>query len=131
MIEIHGTLLVWRCVVCGREDEEMGEALFGEYPVMCECGGMMRPDVVWFGEMLPEGAMERVGEAIGACDVFMSLGTSSLVEPAANFVYGAKRRGAVTVEVNREATGISEEVDYVLRGKSGEVLPRFVAAVKT
>jgi NAD-dependent deacetylase len=82
---------------------------------------------VWFGEMLPEEAVAAAQLAVARCDVFISVGTSSVVYPAAGFVHAARGRGAFTAEVNAEETVISSMVDVSLRGKSGDILPRVLA----
>lgn len=123
VVELHGTLWVWRCTRCRAEREEL-QVPFETYPPRCACGGMRRPGVVWFGEMLPPAALTRAHSALGECDVFLSLGTSAVVEPAASFVYLAKSAGATTIEINLDATPISDAVDYSVRGKTGEVLPQ-------
>jgi NAD-dependent deacetylase len=125
VVELHGTLWVWRCTRCGIEREERA-APFKEYPPRCACGGARRPAVVWFGETLPEPALEQVHGALESCDLFLSIGTSALVEPAASFIHIARRHGAKTVEINRDATPISGIVDWSLRGKAGEILPELV-----
>lgn len=125
VVELHGTIWAWRCIACGHEREETGPA-FGEYPPRCDCGGLRRPAVVWFGELLPEQALSRAYAAFARCDAFLSLGTSAVVEPAASFVHLAREASARTVEINLEATPISDRVDYSLRGKTGELLPRVV-----
>jgi NAD-dependent deacetylase len=125
VVELHGTLWVWRCTRCGIEREER-TVPFQEYPPRCACGGARRPAVVWFGEMLPEQALKQAHDALATCDFFFSVGTSAVVEPAANFIYSVRHRGAKTVEINRDATPISRVVDWSLLGKAGEVLPELV-----
>lgn len=127
VVELHGTIMVWRCVRTGREIEPPLEP-FERFPPPSPfaSGAILRPAVVWFGEMLPEAALTAAGEAAATCDVFLSVGTSSLVYPAAGLVQLAMRRGATTVEINREETPISEAVEYSLRGRSGEILPKVV-----
>jgi NAD-dependent deacetylase len=125
VVELHGTIWVWRCTRCGIEREERGGA-FTEFPPRCACGGPRRPAVVWFGEMLPEDAMQMAGDALEACDLFFSIGTSAVVEPAASFIHHARRHGAKTVEINREPTPITPVVDWSLLGKAGEMLPEVV-----
>ena len=122
VVELHGTLWVWRCTRCGVEREERAVP-FTEYPPRCACGGARRPGVVWFGEMLPEDALEKALDALEASDLFFSVGTSAVVEPAASFIHRARRHGARTVEINREPTPISPVVDWSLLGKAGEILP--------
>ena len=125
VVELHGTLWVWRCTRCGIEREER-TVPFQEYPPRCACGGARRPAVVWFGEMLPEQALKQAHDALATCDFFFSVGTSAVVEPAANFIYSVRHRGPKTVEINRDATPISRVVDWSLLGKAGEVLPELV-----
>lgn len=128
VIELHGNLWCWCCLGCGQSVEERGGP-FNRYPIYCACGGLRRPGVVWFGEMLPESALMDAESAIDRCDLFLSLGTSSVVEPAASFVYAASAHGAITAEINPETTPISADVDYSLRAKTGEVLPEIVRDV--
>jgi len=129
VIELHGSLAVWRCVDCGERREETGP-MFSAYPPRCDrCGGLRRPDVVWFGEFLDAAVMASAHEAVKHCDLFLSVGTSAVVEPAASLVHLARAGGAKTVEVNPEATPISGVVDWSLRGASGRILPALVAAL--
>lgn len=128
VVELHGTIMVWRCMATGREFEPGPEAMTDfPPPSPFRPGAVMRPAVVWFGEMLPEAAVRAAEAAAATCDVFMSVGTSSLVYPAAGFIEVAASRGAKTIEVNPESTPISRMVDWPLRGKAGEVLPRVLA----
>ncbi len=127
VIELHGTLWVWRCVDCLREREERGEA-FGVYPVRCECGGLRRPGVVWFNEALPPGALLEAERAAGNCDLFLTLGTSGVVYPAAGLVYSARRNNARVLEVNPQATPASASATWVARETTGSFMPRLVEA---
>jgi NAD-dependent deacetylase len=126
VIELHGTLWVWRCMDCGTEFEERGPA-FDTYPPRCSCGGLRRPGVVWFGEELPQQAIQYAQKGAAACDLFMSLGTSSVVYPAAGLVDLALRAGARVLEVNPEETPVSRRADWSIRGTSGDLLPRLIA----
>jgi len=94
--------------------------------VETEAGGYLRPNVVWFGEALPEGAVSRSMSALGSCDLFMSIGTSAQVYPAAAFIEIAKAAGARTMEINRDATPITGGVDVPIRGGASETLPELV-----
>ena len=125
VVELHGSIWRWRCLCCGITREERGGA-FDQYPPRCTCGGWRRPEVVWFGEGLPEGALEASERAVCSCDLFLSVGTSAVVQPSAGFIHVARSRGARTAEVNREPTPITPLVDWSLRGKSGELLPALV-----
>lgn len=126
-LELHGTLWVWRCTSCGKEREER-KVPFAEHPPRCECGGMRRPAVVWFGESLPESAIAAAWRAAEGCGLFMSLGTSSVVEPAASLGRVAAAGGAKTVEINPQETPLSSWVDVTVRGTTGELLPMILAA---
>jgi len=86
----------------------------------------MRPDVVWFGEMLPQDVLRNAFNAAEECDIFFSIGTSTVVQPAASFPIVAKRAGAFVVEINVEPTVISENVDETLLGMSGKILPKLL-----
>jgi len=128
-LELHGSLWVWRCTSCGDEREER-QVPFPEHPPRCECGGMRRPAVVWFGEALPETVMAAAWRAAEGCGLFMSLGTSSLVEPAASLGRVAAAGGATTVEINPRETPLSPWVDVSLRGATGELLPVILSALE-
>ena len=126
VVELHGTLWVWRCTRCGVEREDR-QVPFREYPPRCaDCSGARRPAVVWFGEPLPQHALAWACDALETCDLFFSIGTSAVVEPAASFVHTARQRGAKTVEINRDPTPISRIMDWSLLGKAGELLPALV-----
>lgn len=123
MVELHGNLTTWRCTATD-EEFEPGPDPFETYPVPSGRGGLLRPGVVWFGETLPPEAIEAAMLAAHGCDVFLTVGTSSVVYPAAGLVQLAKDRGAVCVEVNPDATPATGVVDLALGGASGVVLPR-------
>lgn len=129
--ELHGSLHRWRCTKTGKEMTP-GPEPFESFPPPSPFAedGLLRPCVVWFGEMLPDQALRAADEALWSCDVFMSVGTSSVVYPSAGFVHLASARGAVTVEVNPERTQITGDVDWALTAKSGEVMPRVLDAMK-
>jgi len=127
VIELHGSLWMWRCVRCGLVREERGGPM-PEYPPRCDdCGGLRRPGVVWFGELLPEPAFQRAESAAAACDLFLSAGTSSRVYPAAGLLDVAIARRIPTVEINPAPTASANEVRWQLSGKAGTVLPQLVA----
>ena len=122
LVEIHGNIWIVRCAACGREREDRG--VFETLPPRCgPCGGMLRPGVVWFGEMLPRDAAEAAEEMLGRCEVLIVAGTSALVAPASGYAAAAKRRGARVIEVNPDETPISGLCDAAFRGCSAEVLP--------
>ena len=97
----------------------------------CDCGGLIRPDVVWFGETLPQRELELSFQAAQESEVFFSIGTSAVVQPAASLPLEAKQQGAYVVEVNFEKTTISDLVGESILGKSGEILPQLVEAIRS
>ncbi len=128
VLELHGNIARTTCSREGRVVEAWPES--DERPPRCpHCGAFLRPDVVWFGEALPADVLEAAIAATRTADVFLTIGTSGLVHPAASLPLLAARQGAVTVEVNPEETPLSEEMTYCLRGSSGVLLPALVAAV--
>lgn len=132
ILELHGSIWEWICTQTQKRVEFRQTDPIGEYPPRSEDGGMLRPSVVWFGESLPPGVMERAEEAVRACDLFMMIGTSAEVYPAAGLIDGAgydaaRCGGSVnTVEINMEKTSASRRVTWSIRGKSGEILPALV-----
>jgi NAD-dependent deacetylase len=128
LIELHGNILRTRC---SAEGIEVDEHEASESPPVCpSCGAPLRPDVVWFGEMLPPGALDAASEAARGADIFLSIGTSSLVYPAAALPYEALEGGAILVEVNPEETPLTPYADYALRGPADDVLPRLVRGLR-
>lgn len=124
---MHGQLLTLRCEVSGRSEHRMEAASLGDEFVTCTCCSTphrMRPDVVWFGEM-PLG-MERIYDAVSNCDVFVVVGSSGHVYPAAGLVEAAKQAGAQTILVNAEAPANVEFFDEVHLGAAGGLLPDLV-----
>jgi NAD-dependent deacetylase len=122
IIEMHGNIFRYKCFDMGHPIDELPQD--DRVPPRCRCGSMIRPDVVWFGEMLPEEAVERAYRALQTCDVMLVVGTSGIVYPVAGFPEVARRAGARIIEVNPEETPITLLVDVFLEGAAGEVLPR-------
>lgn len=121
--EFHGNLFATRCFVEDTlEDDDPSSA----DPRCRRCGGHLRPGVVWFGEAIPKLALKVATEAADDCDVFLSIGTSSLVWPAAGFAAAAAQRGATVIEINIDPTPLSSRCDFALQGASGELLPELV-----
>ncbi|MCL4260130.1 MAG: NAD-dependent deacylase [Anaerolineales bacterium] len=128
LLELHGNIQRVRCSECGEYAETWNED--SETVPRCDyCEGLLRPDVVWFGESLPRNQLERAVEASRACDVYFSIGTSGVVQPAASLAHAAKKNGAIIVEINAETTPLTEKADFFLQGKSGEILPALVKAM--
>ncbi len=125
VVELHGNIRRSKCsregvVVEPREDDT------GIPPSCPRCGALLRPDVVWFGEALPAGAFAEAFDAARGCDLFFSVGTSGLVQPAASLPFEALRHGAVVVEINPNETPLTGHASYALRGLAGDVLPALV-----
>jgi NAD-dependent deacetylase len=128
VIEYHGNILRDRCTVEQVVVERSLPARDG-LPRCASCGGLLRPDVVWFGEMIPRAALRTADAAADQCDAFLSIGTSSLVHPAAGLAETALRNGATVIEINPNPTDLSERATLRLRGPSGQMLPALLAAL--
>jgi NAD-dependent deacetylase len=127
VIELHGNIRDNICFDCGRPALRHAEA--SDPPPRCEhCGGMLRPGVVWFGELLPEGALDTAVGVSESADLFFCIGTSSLVEPAASLPRYASASGRTVVQINPEPTSHDHVAQYVLRGKAGVVVPAVMRA---
>jgi NAD-dependent deacetylase len=127
-IALHGSIMQTRCFDEGTLVTDFDDTT-DDAPKCTRCGGYLRPGVVWFNETLPADALNAARAASEACDVFFSIGTSSVVYPAAELPLLAKARGALLVEVNPSETPLSARADFVLRGSSAEVLPELVAGL--
>jgi NAD-dependent deacetylase len=126
ILKVHGDIWTVRCQRCGRATRD-DRLSFEELPPKCDCGGLLRPGVVWFGEGLPEDVWDQAVRAALGCNVLLVVGTSAVVHPAASLIPIARRGGARIVEVNLEETPYSASVDATLRGKAGEILPQLLA----
>lgn len=127
VIELHGNIHRTKCF----EEEVVVESWddTGDVPPLCpRCGGFLRPDVVWFGEALPADALQTAVKAAQQCDLFLSVGTSALVHPAASLPTMALRAGATLVEINLEPTPLTPLAHYAWHGPAGQLLPALVAA---
>ena len=127
IIELHGNIMRTKCFDNGRLVQSWPPT--DEVPPRCpHCGGLLRPDVVWFGESLPHDALETAVSSAQSCDIFFSIGTSALVQPAASLPIEAIQAGAVTVEINPQPTPLTSHIDYALKGGAGSILPALLAA---
>lgn len=124
IIELHGNIWRVKCLSCNKVNANR------EVPIkilpFCECGGLLRPDVVWFGEMLSDNNLTKAFVAIDNCDFMFVIGTSGIVQPAASFALRAKDEGAFVVEINIEKTPLSASVDATFIGKAGDILPQLL-----
>lgn len=125
VIELHGNITRTKCF---EEDAIVTDwPDTGEVPPRCpNCGGRLRPDVVWFEEALPAEATSRAFERSEDCDVFLSIGTSTVVYPAAALPFHALENGATVVEINPDSTPLTRSVHFVLAGAASEVLPELL-----
>lgn len=127
VVELHGNLGRTKCYEENQLVEQWADT--GEVPPRCPvCGGLLRPDVVWFGENLPPEAWRIAIDASREADLFFTIGTSGIVQPAASLPLEAIEAGATVVEINPTATPISPWMDYTIRAPSGIALPALIAA---
>ena len=124
VIEMHGTLLTCFCTKCSKKYTIKEVDLEEIIPPCLACGKPLRPDIVWFGEM--PYRMEEIYAALDKTTVFMSIGTSGNVYPAAYFIAQARQRGAKTIGVNLAEPENSSYIDYFFQGKAGDILPSLV-----
>ena len=127
LLKLHGDIWVVRCTGCNSESVNR-EVPLAELPPRCTCGALLRPGVVWFGESLPEEALEQSVAAAERAQVFLVVGTSGVVQPAATLPLIAKRAGDRVIEINHEETPLTPMVHASFHGASGELLPQLVAA---
>ncbi|MDP2999744.1 MAG: NAD-dependent deacylase [Bryobacterales bacterium] len=126
VLKVHGDIWMVRCTACGRQTRDDRVPL-PELPPHCECGGLLRPGVVWFGEPLPDNVWREAERATRQAEVFLVIGTAAVVYPAAGLVPLAKAAGAKVIEINLDETPYSAQVDCSLRGRAGELLPEVIA----
>ena len=122
VIELHGS--IWR-VRCDRESWVKDDLKPGPYTKRkCDCGAWLRPDIIWFSDMLNPDTVQQADEAVSTCDLFISIGTSGMVWPAAGYPQLAKSTGAFCIELNPQPSEQSLIYDRVYKGKAGELLPQ-------
>ena len=131
VVEFHGSFAWQRCMACHGKCET-GKVDLAQIPPRCECGGIYRPDCIFFGEMIPPHHLARSRQMASDCDVMLVIGTSAMVMPAALIPGIAKEAGAKVIEINPEKTPLSEKTsDYIIMGKAGEVMSRIVAELES
>jgi len=128
VLELHGSIVKIKCSVCDFKDQMTAE--FSEIPPLCKCGNILRPDVVWFGESLPQDVWQKAMIVAGQCDLMIIAGTSLVVSPANTLPIYAKQNNAILIEINPENTDMSSEMDLVIRNTSAIALPEFVSMFK-
>ncbi|KAF6246097.1 NAD-dependent deacylase [Nitrosopumilus sp. b2] len=125
VLELHGSIIKIKCTVCDFKDEIMTD--FSDSPPLCKCGNILRPDVVWFGESLPQDVWQEAIIHANQCDLMVIAGTSLVVSPANTLPIYAKQNNALLIEVNPEDTEMSLEMDLAIRNTSANTLPKLIS----
>lgn len=123
--ELHGSIITIKCTSCDFKDTISSS--FSELPPLCKCGSILRPDVVWFGESLPQDVWQAAISEASSCDTMIVVGTSLAVSPANLLPVYAKQNGAILVEVNPEETAMSGSMDISIRSSAAKALPELVS----
>lgn len=122
IIEFHGNFAWHRCMECGHKCRT-GQLDIKQIPPRCECGGIYRPDCVFFGELIPSDYLQRSEQVAANCDIMLVVGTSAIVQPAALMPVIARQAGAKVIEINLEKTPLSYNIShYIITGKAGEII---------
>ncbi len=125
VLELHGSIIRIKCTVCEFEDDISSS--FGNLPPKCNrCGNILRPDVVWFGEPLPQKIWNQAIIEANTCEIMIIAGTSLVVSPANTLPIYAKQNNATLIEVNPEQTQMSSEMDMSLRTTSAKAIPSII-----
>ena len=128
VLELHGSIVKIKCSVCDYKEEILTE--ISNLPPLCKCGNILRPDVVWFGELLPQDVWQDAMNFASKCDLMIIAGTSLVVSPANTLPIYAKQNNATLIEINPENTLMSREMNLVIRNTSAESLPELVSLFK-
>lgn len=118
VIELHGSMWRLRCDDCGIAIDDIGETFT---KIKCDCGKYLRPDITWFGDILDSHKIQKASDVIKKCNLFISIGTSGVVWPAAGFPQEAKNNGAYCIEMNTTRTELSNLFDEVIDCKASEI----------
>ncbi len=129
VLHLHGNIARFKCNRCGRAHPLRPAERTADQPPVCHhCGGLVRPDVVWFGEMLTQAVLTEAWHAVERCDLLLVAGTSGMVYPAASLPGVAQAHGAKVIDINPDPSPISRTADLFLQGPAGEILPALVLA---
>ena len=128
VLELHGSIIRIKCTVCDFNDEIT--STFEKLPPMCKCGEMLRPDVVWFGEGLPQDVWGEAIKHANSCDLMVIAGTSLVVSPANTLPKYARQNNSTLIEVNPEQTIMTSDMDLSLQTSSAKALPELVSVFK-
>lgn len=129
IIEFHGNMREVVCMECGKR-LKITEISIEDSPPRCGCGGVFKPDAIFFGEAIPYKALTRSENLARSCEVMMVIGTSAVVTPAAYMPRIAKNSGAKLIEINPEETELTPLCDYLIKGPAGKILPQIVERIK-
>ncbi len=129
VVEFHGSARRLRCLKCAKSWTH-DQVSFDTLPPYCSCGGVIKPDIVFFGEAIPQDAGISAYSASQYCEVMLVVGTSAVVAPASHLPVMAKQSGAKVIEINMEPSALGKVSDYVLIGSAGEILPQIIAEIK-
>lgn len=128
VLELHGSIITIKCSVCDYKEEILTE--ISNLPPLCKCGNILRPDVVWFGEILPQNVWKNAIVFASQCDLMIVVGTSLVVSPANTLPIYAKQNNSFLIEINPENTDMSTYMDLVIKNTSAVALPEFVSSFK-
>ena len=128
ILKLHGDIWQLRCTDCRQEMDNTDVPLV-DLPPHCRCGALLRPAVVWFGESLSTSVLQTAANAATRAQLFLVIGTSALVQPAASLPLMAQQNGTRLVEINPQTTPLSAHADINLVGPAGELLPKLIAAL--
>ena len=128
VLELHGSIIRIKCTVCNFSDNITQS--FESLPPKCTCGNILRPDVVWFGEELPQNIWKNAMKEASTCDIMIIVGTSLAVSPANTLPIYAKQNGATLIEVNPEKTVMSNNMDLSIQATSATILPKILSILK-
>ena len=126
--ELHGSIITIKCTICDFKNTITSS--FSQLPPICKCGNILRPDVVWFGEALPQDIWKSAMEKSSSCDIMIVVGTSLAVSPANLLPVYAKENGALMIEVNPDQTPMSGIMDLSLRSSAAKALPELLSIVR-
>lgn len=129
VIELHGSIWEFKCMGCEKIIKNFDAPLKDLSP-KCDCGGLQRPNVVWFGEAIPQKGLDESLKIASECDIFFVIGTSAIVQPAASIPIIAKRSKAYLVEINLEDTPLTKQTDISFKGKAKDILPELLKEIK-
>ena len=125
VLELHGSIVKIKCSVCDFKDEIQTE--ISKNPPLCKCGNILRPDVVWFGESLPQNVWRKAMVLASECDLMVVVGTLLVISPANTLPIYAQQNNAIMIEINPENTKMSPEMDLVIKDSSTVALPKLVS----